>query len=136
MVLHVPTFFSELETLESKGISIPAVGSHRLNVSSRCALNLDLHAVADRMREGNLGANSIGTTGRGIGPAYSTKAERSGLVVADLFEDDKVLEDKMRNLAKGYEQSFGGQLVGYNVEDEIAMLKVRLPSDGGSLCLR
>lgn len=72
VVLHLPTFFSELATLEAKGIP----GIHdRLKVSLRCAVNLDVHGVADRLREKALGAKSIGTTGRGIGPAYSSKAE-------------------------------------------------------------
>ncbi|KAK1763542.1 Adenylosuccinate synthetase [Phialemonium atrogriseum] len=121
VVLHVPTFFSELATLEQKGL--PRV-RERLKVSTRCALNLDLHAVADRMREENLGAKKIGTTGQGIGPAYSAKAERSHcVIVADLFEDGGVFEDKIRTLAQVYARTFGRDLIDYDVEEEISKLK-------------
>lgn len=117
VVLHIPTFFSELETIEAKGI--PNCRS-RLFVSTRCTLNLDLHAVADNLREKSLGKGNIGTTGRGIGPSYGSKAERSNITVSDILEDD--FADKVRALEASYKQTYG-EIGEYNVEDEIAKLR-------------
>ncbi|OTB01985.1 hypothetical protein M426DRAFT_323067 [Hypoxylon sp. CI-4A] len=119
VVLHVPTFFSELATIEKKGVKNP---QQRLKVSTRCALNLDLHAAADRLREGQLGKKNIGTTGKGIGPAYSSKAERSTVVLADLLDDDE-FGDRIRSMAQDYKLRYGGELDGYDVEAEIKELQ-------------
>ena len=86
-------------------------------------LNLDLHAIADYIRETYMGVNSIGTTLRGIGPAYSSRAERTNLIVADLFEDH-VLEKNMRFLATRFSSSHGVNKIDYDVEEEISQLKV------------
>nr|CAI6414463.1 CMF_HP1_G0006760.mRNA.1.CDS.1 [Saccharomyces cerevisiae] len=76
VVIHVPSFFKELETLEAKGLK---------NARSRLF-------VTDKLRELELSGRSkdgknIGTTGKGIGPTYSTKASRSGLRVHHLVND-------------------------------------------------
>jgi adenylosuccinate synthase len=71
VVFHAPSFFKELATLEEKGL---AGVRNRIYVSDRCQMNLDLHAKVDGLEEVELGAKAIGTTKRGIGPAYSTKA--------------------------------------------------------------
>ncbi|QID87574.1 Adenylosuccinate synthase [Saccharomyces pastorianus] len=89
VVIHVPSFFKELETLEAKGLK-DARG--RLFVSSRAHLVFDFHQVTDKLRELELSGRSkdgknIGTTGKGIGPTYSTKASRSGLRVHHLVND-------------------------------------------------
>ena len=60
----------------------------RLRISPACPLILPSHVVLDRAREQARGANAIGTTGRGIGPAYEDKAARRALRVADLFQRD------------------------------------------------
>lgn len=71
VVFHVPTFFSELAVLEKKGLK----NVHdRIFVSDRVSINLDLHIAVDGLEEVELGSRKIGTTGRGIGPSYSTKA--------------------------------------------------------------
>lgn len=64
----------------------------------------------------------LGTTKKGIGPAYSTKMTRSGLRMCDLF-DEEVFEQKLRRLAMGYQKRFG-DLLKYDVEAEIASYKV------------
>ena len=64
----------------------------------------------------------LGTTKKGIGPTYSTKMTRSGLRMCDLF-DEKSFEEKLRRVATGYQKRFG-DLLKYNVEDEIASYKV------------
>ncbi|KAM7200417.1 Adenylosuccinate synthetase [Rhypophila sp. PSN 637] len=112
VVLHLPTFFEELKKLQ--GQDIPDI-EQRIFVSKRCALNLDLHEIADCIYEDSLGSNSIGTTRRGI-------AERTNLIVADLFEDD-ILEHKMKTLAKQFGHSHGVNETNYDVEGEISKLK-------------
>ncbi|KAI1377894.1 Adenylosuccinate synthetase [Hypoxylon crocopeplum] len=119
VVLHVPTFFSELANVEAKGV---VNAQQRLKVSTRCALNLDLHAAADRLREGQLGKKNIGTTGKGIGPAYSSKAERSTVFLSDLLDDDE-FGDRIRAMEQDYKLRYGGDLAGYDVEAEIRELE-------------
>ncbi|KAM7224576.1 Adenylosuccinate synthetase [Rhypophila decipiens] len=130
VVLHLPTFFEELKKLQDQ--DIPDI-EQRLFVSKRCALNLDLHEIADGVHEDSLGGNSIGTTRRGIGPAYTSRAERTNLIVADLFEDD-VLEHKMKTLAKQFGQSHGVNKIHYDVENEISRLK-ELRGKLGPFCI-
>ena len=72
---------TELEMLESKGI--PA--RSRLKVSSECPLVLSCHVALDQARERKIGVTKIGTTGRGIGPAYEDKVARRAIRVADVF---------------------------------------------------
>lgn len=86
VVIHVPSFFEELENLEKKGLDC----RDRLFVSSRAHLVFDFHQRTDKLKEAELSQNkkSIGTTGKGIGPTYSTKASRSGIRVHHLVGDD------------------------------------------------
>ncbi|TLD33316.1 hypothetical protein PspLS_01597, partial [Pyricularia sp. CBS 133598] len=118
VVFHVPSFFSELEKLEAKGL---AGVRDRIFVSDRCQVNFDLHAAVDGLEEVELGERKIGTTGRGIGPSYSTKASRSGVRISEIF-DEAVFERKLRQLADGYRKRFG-DLLKYDVEEEIARFK-------------
>ena len=118
VVFNVEAFFKELAELESKGV--PRVHK-RIHVSSRCHLNFALHAAVDGLSEEELGTNQIGTTKKGIGPAYSTKAARDGLRVIDLYH--KSFEQKLRLLAEGYRKRYG-ELLKYSVEDEIQRFKV------------
>jgi adenylosuccinate synthase len=71
VVFHVPTFFKELADLEEKGLKRV---HDRLFVSDRVQIDLDLHIAVDGLEEQELKSRKIGTTGRGIGPSYSTKA--------------------------------------------------------------
>ncbi|KAI0489925.1 Adenylosuccinate synthetase [Xylaria cf. heliscus] len=114
VVFHAPSFFKELETLEAKGLTGVR---ERIVVSDRCHVNLDLYAAVDGLEEIELGERKIGTTGRGIGPSYSTKAARSGIRVHEIF-DQESFERKLRKLADEYRKRFGG-LLEYDVEDEI-----------------
>lgn len=117
VVFNVEAFFKELAELESKGV--PRV-HERIHVSSRCHLNFSLYAAVDGLSEVELGANQIGTTKRGIGPAYSTKAARDGLRIIDLYHES--FERKLRLLAEGYRKRYG-ELLKYSVEDEIQRYK-------------
>jgi adenylosuccinate synthase len=118
VVFNVEAFFKELAELESKGV--PRV-HERIHISSRCHLNFALHAAVDGLSEEELGINQIGTTRKGIGPAYSTKASRDGLRVIDLYHES--FERKVRLLAEGYRKRYGS-LLKYSVEDEIQRFKV------------
>ena len=113
VVFNIEAFFGELAQLESQGV--PRV-HERIHVSSRCHLNLALHAAVDGLSEEELGNDSIGTTRRGIGPAYSCKASRDGLRVVDIYHE--TFERRLRLLADGYVKRYGA-LLKYSVEDEI-----------------
>jgi adenylosuccinate synthase len=118
VVFHAPSFFKELAELEAKGLE---GCRQRIFVSDRCQVNFDLHAAVDGLEEVELGALAIGTTRRGIGPSYSTKAARSGVRLAEIF-DEELFERKLRRLADGYKKRYG-DLLKYDVEDEINRFK-------------
>ncbi|KAK3332872.1 Adenylosuccinate synthetase [Cercophora scortea] len=122
VVFHVPSFFKELQELEDKGLTNV---QNRILVSDRCQVNFDLHAAVDGLEEVELGSRAIGTTGRGIGPSYSTKAARSGVRVHHIF-NQPVFESKLRQLAAGYKKRFG-DLLKYDVEEEIARFREYRP---------
>lgn len=85
VVLSVPDLFKEMEMLEKAGINV----RDRLMISRNCPLILPHHIALDVMRENLRGNQKIGTTGRGIGPAYEDKVARRGLRVADLYDEEK-----------------------------------------------
>ncbi|KAK8877698.1 adenylosuccinate synthetase [Apiospora arundinis] len=115
VVFHVPSFFKELKELEAKGLSGVR---DRIKVSDRAQVNLDLHAAVDGLEEVELGTRAIGTTGRGIGPSYATKASRSGIRVHDILDEEK-FNGMIRQLANGYKKRYG-DLLKYDVEEEIS----------------
>lgn len=127
VVIHVPSFFQELENLESKGLT-DARG--RLFISSRAHLVFDFHQRTDKLREAELSGHSkdgknIGTTGKGIGPTYATKSSRSGLRVHHLVNDEPEAWDefvtKYKRLVETRQQRYGP--FDYNVEEELARYK-------------
>ncbi len=85
VVLSLEALFKEAEMLVGQGV--PAF--ERLRVSPACPLILASHVALDRAREQAQGANAIGTTGRGIGPAYEDKVARRALRVSDLFQRER-----------------------------------------------
>ncbi|KAK3329311.1 Adenylosuccinate synthetase [Apodospora peruviana] len=119
VVLHVPTFFSELEVLREKSLLNL---DQRLKVSTRCALHLDLHSVVDETYKAGLGEGGLSTTRHGLGPVFTSRSERTNLIVADLF-DDGLLEQKMNALAQQYRNSHGVNNIDYDVVEEIDQLK-------------
>ena len=84
---------TEINALVQRGI--PA--SERLRVSEACPLILPYHIALDQARERARGSNAIGTTGRGIGPAYEDKVSRRGLRLGDLFNPGSFAE-KLREV--------------------------------------
>ena len=85
VVLSVEALLREAQTLIDKGVPV----FERLRISPSCPLILPSHVALDRAREQARGSNAIGTTGRGIGPAYEDKVARRALRVADLFQRDR-----------------------------------------------
>ena len=118
VVVHVPTFFSELETIEKKGLKNV---HNRIFISDRCHIDFDLHCAVDEAEEIELGSNSIGTTKRGIGPCYASAATRSGITMSEMFRPE-LFETRLRKLAEGYRKRFGDALK-YDVEEEIERFK-------------
>ncbi|SDV51406.1 adenylosuccinate synthase [Chitinasiproducens palmae] len=82
VVLSPEALFKEIGELEAAGVHVRG----RLFVSEACTLILPSHIAIDQGREAKRGAGKIGTTGRGIGPAYEDKVGRRGLRVQDLFD--------------------------------------------------
>jgi adenylosuccinate synthase len=85
VVLSLEALLNESQTLIDKGVPV----FERLRISPSCPLILPSHVALDRAREHARGANAIGTTGRGIGPAYEDKVARRALRVADLFQRER-----------------------------------------------
>ena len=113
-MVYVPGFFKEIENLEKNGID----STDRILISDRCHVDLDLHTKVDGLEEVELGKANIGTTGKGIGPTYSTKATRSGIHMAEVF-NKQVFDDKLHHLAHGFQKRYGN-LLSYDPEEEIA----------------
>ncbi len=84
VVFDCEQFLREIDELKSNNISVDG----RLFVSDLAHLVLPFHKAQDGASESNMGQGKIGTTGRGIGPAYSDKASRSGIRVGDLRDWD------------------------------------------------
>lgn len=88
VVLAPDALLKEMATLTAKGVPV----RDRLRVSPNCPLILPYHAALDKAREIARGKAAIGTTGRGIGPAYEDKAARRGLRLGDLIRGDGFAE--------------------------------------------
>ncbi|NLS54394.1 adenylosuccinate synthase [Hafnia alvei] len=84
VVLAPDALMREMTELEARGIPV----RERLLLSEACPLILPYHVALDNAREKARGAKAIGTTGRGIGPAYEDKVARRGLRVGDLFNKE------------------------------------------------
>ncbi|KJL48278.1 Adenylosuccinate synthetase [Microbacterium hydrocarbonoxydans] len=89
VVIDLEVLFSELEALSARGIDIS-----RLKVSANAHIITQYHRTLDKVTERFLGKRNIGTTGRGIGPAYADKINRVGIRVQDLF-DENILRQKV-----------------------------------------
>ncbi len=85
VVLSLEALLEEVESLEKAGISV----RNRLRISEACALILPIHIAIDKAREIARGNKAIGTTGRGIGPAYEDKVARRGIRAGDLLNTEK-----------------------------------------------
>ena len=85
VVLSLPALMSESKMLMDRGVGV----FERLRISPACPLILPSHIALDKAREHARGENAIGTTGRGIGPAYEDKIARRAVRVSDLFHRER-----------------------------------------------
>ena len=90
VVVDPKVMLAEIEMLESRGVNCD-----KLRLSGNAHLIFPYHQLLDRMTERWLGRNKLGTTKRGIGPAYADKASRVGIRVQDLY-DEKIFREKLR----------------------------------------
>ncbi|MBI1885051.1 MAG: adenylosuccinate synthase [Chloroflexi bacterium] len=88
VVVDPAVLLEEIEELESRGVSVRG----RLFVSDRAHVSMPWHPIIDSLDEGLRGKHSIGTTGRGVGPAFVDKVGRVGIRMGDLVERESLLE--------------------------------------------
>ncbi|MEL7799782.1 adenylosuccinate synthase [Idiomarina loihiensis] len=93
VVLSPEALMEEMAMLKERNVPV----ADRLRISKACPLILPFHVALDQARERARGSEAIGTTGRGIGPAYEDKVARRGLRVGDLF-DMKRFGEKLKEL--------------------------------------
>ncbi len=93
VVLSLEALFEEIAMLEKRGVPV----TERLRISESCPLIFPYHIAIDQAREKSAGKSAIGTTGRGIGPAYEDKVSRLGLKVDDLFHE-KLFSEKLKKV--------------------------------------
>lgn len=120
VVVDPIALFSEIKKIEEAGIKIT---SENLAIADNACLILSVHRDLDQLLESKKGEKKIGTTGRGIGPAYEDRAGRRAVRICDLI-DDKILNERLENLLFYHNllrQSLGAELV--KVEQVIAELK-------------
>lgn len=89
VVIDLEVLFDELTALSARGIDVS-----KLKVSANAHIITQYHRTLDKVTERFLGKRNIGTTGRGIGPAYADKINRVGIRVQDLF-DENILRQKV-----------------------------------------
>ncbi|KAJ0062635.1 hypothetical protein NL108_004249, partial [Boleophthalmus pectinirostris] len=124
VVIHLPGLFEECEKNEKKGLR---GWEKRLIVSDRAHIVFDFHQVVDGLQETERQAQegkNIGTTKKGIGPAYSSKASRTGLRICDLLGDFKDFSTKFKNIVHQYQNMYPSLVV--DVEDQLKKLKVMM----------
>ncbi|XP_050354479.1 adenylosuccinate synthetase [Nymphalis io] len=115
VVIHLPGLFEELKKNELKGME---GWEKRLIISDRAHIVFDFHQLVDGLQEAEKGKNSLGTTKKGIGPTYSSKATRNGIRIGDLLGDYSIFEDKFRTLAANYKRMFPS--LELDIETELA----------------
>ncbi|MFA5829121.1 MAG: adenylosuccinate synthase [Candidatus Gracilibacteria bacterium] len=115
-VVHIPTLFEEIEVLKQNDIQVEG----RLFLSDRAHLVFEYTKLVDKIQEERKGSGKVGTTGRGIGPAYSDKINRIGLRVHELLDMvtfEKKFRARIENLQKMYPE------LQYDFEAEIEYYK-------------
>jgi len=110
VVLDVPIMLNELKQLNDAGMDTKG----RLLISDRSTMLFDAHKLIDASNEKGLGDESIGTTKKGIGPAYATKASRNGLRAGDILEWD-LFKRKHRQLIESLQRQYGFE---YDIQGE------------------
>lgn len=120
VVLDPIALFSEIKKIEEAGIKIT---QKNLSIADNVCLILSVHRDLDQLLEGSKGEKKIGTTGRGIGPAYEDRAGRRAIRICDLL-DEKILLERIKDLLFYHNllrKSLGASLV--KSEEIVAELK-------------
>ena len=116
VVLSPAALLQEIGELEAAGVEVRS----RLKISPACPLVLPIHVALDQAREAAMGETKIGTTGRGIGPAYEDKIARRALRVQDLLDPDQ-FASKLEALLEFH----NFMLVNYYKRDPVSFSKTR-----------
>lgn len=128
VVVCPDALIKEMTELEANGIPV----RQRLKISAACPLILPYHIALDQARELRLGKAAIGTTGRGIGPAYEDKVGRRGLRLGDL-NDEHSFAEKLKEVMEFHnfslENYYKVDAVSYEkvLEETLAMRDILLP---------
>lgn len=93
-VIHFPTLLEEIDVLKQSGVDIKG----RLFISQRAHIVFEYHKIIDKAQEEMKGNAKIGTTGRGIGPAYADKISRIGIRVGELLDFENFSRHYRQNL--------------------------------------
>jgi len=118
VVVHLPQLFEELQKNEDKGLT------HLrdcLLISDRAHIVFDFHQQADGLQEQEKGGKSLGTTKKGIGPTYSSKATRNGIRMAELLGDFQQFAEKFSALVNAYQR----MLPDLNVDIDAELVKYK-----------
>ena len=106
VVVDVNVLLEEIDQLRQRGVDV-----RRLQVSDRAHLIMPYHTLLDQLEEGDRGGSALGTTGRGVGPAYVDKTARIGIRVGDLLDVERlyprleqVVRQKNALITRVYEQ--------------------------------
>jgi adenylosuccinate synthase len=128
VVIDLVALLEEMATLESAGVDV----RNNLAISNRAHVIFPFHRMVEQMSEGRAGRIAIGTTSRGIGPAYEDKIGRRGLRIADLFEPDwfrlgfDALSEDKQTLAKAFD--IHGEIDYTTIRDQYAQLAEKIRS--------
>ncbi|MDU7150059.1 MAG: adenylosuccinate synthase [Clostridium sp.] len=114
VVVDPKALFTEIDYLEGEGVKVTP---EKLIVSDRAHVIMPYHKTLDKLKEKARGKNDIGTTGKGIGPCYTDKFERSGIRVCDLIKENifkEKLKENIDSKNKYIVNVLGGEELNYN----------------------
>ncbi|GIW48584.1 MAG: adenylosuccinate synthetase [Caloramator sp.] len=114
VVIDPMAFFEELNYLEGEGVN---VSPEKLVVSDRAHVIMPYHKILDKLSEQKRGSKDIGTTGKGIGPCYTDKHERTGIRICDLLNKETLKEKLELNIAaknKIIKEIYGGEELNFD----------------------
>ena len=114
VVVDPKALFTEIDYLEGEGVKVTP---EKLVVSDRAHIIMPYHKILDSLKEKARGKNDIGTTGKGIGPCYTDKFERSGIRVCDLIKENifkEKLKENIDSKNKYIVNVLGGEELNYN----------------------
>ena len=121
VVIHIPSFLQEIDTLQASGVDVQG----RILVSDRAHIVFDFHQEVDGVSESRLGRNKLGTTKKGIGPAYASKISRNGIRVGELATHFEYFEQRFRTLAEQTMYAYPGLVI--DIEQQVEYYKSIAP---------